>query len=179
MFLALSGSRNPKPSLLLLGNHSSDLCVVRVHYRRWCESERKRERERHRDERGTLAGERGRKRWRRKYTIRTSTPAPFFFHALSPYKHTLHCGARLTCFDSPSSLSVFSLPQFQLLGLKEWGMCLAAKLLGENIWCLIDRGWSKRLVIWNYPKSWDCVCVHVSVSVCERDLLPGVVCECS
>lgn len=140
---------------------------------------RERERERRRDERGTLAGERGRKRWRRKYTIRTSTPAPFFFHALSPYKHTLHCGARLTCFDSPSSLSVFSLPQFQLLGLKEWGMCLAAKLLGENIWCLIDRGWSKRLVICNYPKSWDCVCVHVSVSVCERDLLPGVVCECS
>lgn len=78
--------------------------------------ERAKERERRRDERGTLAGERGRKRWRRKYTTCTSTPAPFFFHALSPYKHTLHCGARLTCFDTPSSLSL----SFLFLSFSFW-----------------------------------------------------------
>lgn len=42
--------------------------------------------------------------------------APFFFHALSPYKHTLHCGARLTCFDTPSSLSL----SFLFLSFSFW-----------------------------------------------------------
>lgn len=83
-------------------------------------------------ERGALAGEHGRKRRRRKYTTCTSTPAPFFFHALLPCKHTLHCRAWLTCFDHPLPFVSLCLPSSSVsaFGIKGMRNVFGSKTVG-------------------------------------------------
>lgn len=77
--------------------------------------ERERERETQRWERN-LSWRAWKKEMEKKIYYMHIYSAPFFFHALSPYKHTLHCGARLTCFDTPSSLSL----SFLFLSFSFW-----------------------------------------------------------